>query len=254
MAGLVLSRKGAVQRILAASLLAWLTGCATPPESPASASPAPLTALTPSLEITTAPVAKVELPSVPSRLSALARRLLDRFRRPPPPAATTEPQPDSEGVVDEKYRLTGDAALELDRGDASWYGGRFHGQRTASGERYDKYALTAAHKTLPFGTIVRVRSLTLGREVNVRINDRGPFAPGRVIDVSQAAADALGLRAAGMTEVSLNLAESGVEELGTRPPHSRAHSAKDRGHRKSRGHSAKSHSGQKSASAKKKRR
>ncbi len=90
--------------------------------------------------------------------------------------------------MDEKYQLTGEAARELERGHASWYGGQFHGRRTANGETYDKYALTAAHKTLPFGTIVRVRSLALGREVDVRINDRGPFAPGRVIDVSQAAA------------------------------------------------------------------
>ena len=113
-----------------------------------------------------------------------------------------------EAPVDEKYRLTGDAARELERGHASWYGGQFHGRRTASGENYDKYALTAAHKTLPFGTIVRVRSLTLGREVDVRINDRGPFAPGRVIDVSQAAAEALGLIGAGVATVSLNVSDT----------------------------------------------
>ena len=108
--------------------------------------------------------------------------------------------------VDEKYRLTGKDARELERGHASWYGGQFHGRRTASGENYDKYALTAAHKTLPFGTIVRVRSLALGREVDVRINDRGPFSPGRVIDVSQAAAQVLGLTSLGVAEVSLNVA------------------------------------------------
>ena len=105
--------------------------------------------------------------------------------------------------VDEKYQLTGEAARELERGHASWYGSQFHGRRTASGENFDKYALTAAHKTLPFGTIVRVRSLKLGREVDVRINDRGPFSPGRVIDVSQAAAEALGLVGTGFAEVSL---------------------------------------------------
>ena len=108
--------------------------------------------------------------------------------------------------VDEKYRLTGEDARELERGHASWYGGQFHGRRTASGENYDKYALTAAHKTLPFGTIVRVRSLALGREVDVRINDRGPFSPGRVIDVSQAAAQALGLTGLGVAAVSLHVA------------------------------------------------
>ena len=91
----------------------------------------------------------------------------------------------------------------IERGRASWYGGRFHGRRTASGERFDKNALTAAHKTLPFGTRVRVRSLRNGREVVVRINDRGPFTKGRVIDLSQAAMKALGLRARGVIRVEL---------------------------------------------------
>ncbi len=78
-------------------------------------------------------------------------------------------------------------------GIASWYGPRFHGKRTASGERFNTNELTAAHKTLPFGTRVRVKSLTNGKEVVVRINDRGPFIKGRIIDLSQAAAQALGL-------------------------------------------------------------
>ncbi|WP_426147972.1 septal ring lytic transglycosylase RlpA family protein [Polaromonas sp. DSR2-3-2] len=124
------------------------------------------------------------------------------------PAVEAQALVPADAPVDEKYQLTGEAARELERGHASWYGGQFHGRRTASGENYDKYALTAAHKTLPFGTIVRVRSLKLGREVDVRINDRGPFAPGRVIDVSQAAAEALGLMGAGVAEVSLNVADS----------------------------------------------
>ena len=108
--------------------------------------------------------------------------------------------------ANEKYRLTAEGAREFERGRASWYGGQFHGRRTANGETYDKYALTAAHKTLPFGTIVRVRSLALGREVHVRINDRGPFLPGRVIDVSQAAAQLLGLTGLGVADVSLDVA------------------------------------------------
>lgn len=82
---------------------------------------------------------------------------------------------------------------EVGRGLASWYGPRFHGRRTASGERFDQHAFTAAHRTLPFGTVVRVRSLVNGRTVDVRINDRGPFLKRRVIDLSRAAADALGL-------------------------------------------------------------
>lgn len=193
---------------LAAGVLALLAGCAAPPESPPPPSAPPLSTLGPSQAISAEPVAKVVLPGEPSRLSALARRLLDNFRRSPEPVAEPAPPPADAAGVDEKYQLTGEGARELERGHASWYGGRFHGQPTASGETYDKYALTAAHKTLPFGTIVRVRSLALGREVDVRINDRGPFAPGRVIDVSQAAAEALGLKGAGVAQVSLNVAES----------------------------------------------
>lgn len=70
---------------------------------------------------------------------------------------------------------------------ASWYGGKFHGRTTASGEVYNMYALTAAHKTLPFGTKVKVTNKKNGKVVYVRINDRGPFIKGRVIDLSKAA-------------------------------------------------------------------
>jgi len=93
--------------------------------------------------------------------------------------------------------------LVLGQGQASWYGNRFHGRLTASGERYDKNALTAAHKTLPFGTEVLVRSLQTGREVLVRIIDRGPHLKSRIIDLSHAAAEALGIRQHGVSEVQL---------------------------------------------------
>lgn len=76
-------------------------------------------------------------------------------------------------------------------GTASWYGPGFHGKRTASGERYNMYAMTAAHRTLPFGTTVRVTNLKNNKSVVVRINDRGPFKAGRVIDLSKAANQAL---------------------------------------------------------------
>ena len=95
----------------------------------------------------------------------------------------------------------------FERGIASWYGLPFHGRKTASGERFDMNALTAAHRTLPFGTLVKVRSLVNGREVVVRINDRGPYAPGRIIDLSHAAAKAIGLLGFGVKRVSLTLVE-----------------------------------------------
>ena len=91
----------------------------------------------------------------------------------------------------------------LEQGQASWYANRLHGRLTASGERYDKNALTAAHKTLPFGTEVLVRSLQTGREVLVRIIDRGPHLKNRIIDLSHAAAEALGIRQHGVSEVQL---------------------------------------------------
>ncbi|HEY8383995.1 MAG TPA: septal ring lytic transglycosylase RlpA family protein [Microvirga sp.] len=89
----------------------------------------------------------------------------------------------------------------LQRGPASWYGPGFHGRRTASGEIFNAGALTAAHRTLPFGTRVRVRNERTGRSVIVRINDRGPYAHGRIIDLSKGSARLLGL--SGVATVSL---------------------------------------------------
>ncbi len=83
--------------------------------------------------------------------------------------------------------LLGDPPLQ-EHGLASWYGTRFHGQPTSSGEIYDMYAMTAAHKTMPIPSYARVRNPANGREIVVRINDRGPFATGRVIDLSYTAA------------------------------------------------------------------
>jgi len=88
-------------------------------------------------------------------------------------------------------------------GQASWYGPGFHGRRTASGERFHAGAMTAAHRTLPFGTRVRVTHVGSGRSVVVRINDRGPFHGGRIIDLAAGPAQMLGLKSAGSAYVSL---------------------------------------------------
>jgi len=88
-------------------------------------------------------------------------------------------------------------------GIASWYGKDFHGKKTSNGETYDMYAMTAAHKTLPIGTFVRVTRLPDGKDVVVRINDRGPFVRGRVIDLSYRAALALGIENEGTARVRL---------------------------------------------------
>lgn len=89
-----------------------------------------------------------------------------------------------------------------ERGLASLYSPYFQGKRTASGERFDTHTLTAAHKTLPFGTRVRVLSLSTGKEVVVRINDRGPFVKGRIIDLSNTAAKALGFNGLHQVEIA----------------------------------------------------
>jgi len=88
---------------------------------------------------------------------------------------------------------------------ASWYGPGFHGNRTANGERYDMHKLTAAHRTLPLGSIATVRSMTSGKEVTVRINDRGPFAKGRVMDLSYAGARTLGMVGNGTDQIELRV-------------------------------------------------
>lgn len=88
-------------------------------------------------------------------------------------------------------------------GWASWYGRKFHGRKTASGERFNMNAMTAAHRTLPFGTKVRVTNLANKRSVIVRINDRGPFARGRIIDLSRRAARVLGYARKGRARVRI---------------------------------------------------
>jgi len=90
-----------------------------------------------------------------------------------------------------------------EQGLASWYGADFHGRRTANGERYNMYAMTAAHKTLPLGTPVVVTNRETGRRIRVRVNDRGPFVAGRIIDLSLAAARALGSAEAGVVPVTV---------------------------------------------------
>lgn len=137
---------------------------------------------------------------------------------PPPipaPVAEAPAEPAPEPAKPE-YQL-------LDQGKASWYGPGLHGRRTASGERFDRFGFTAAHRTLPFGTRVCVRSLVTGKTVMVRINDRGPFgANDRVIDLSQAAAKELGMIGLGIKPVELwqvdDAGEDCVPDLGGESP------------------------------------
>lgn len=101
-------------------------------------------------------------------------------------------------------------------GIASWYGGKFHGRLTANGERFDAAKLTAAHKTLPFGTVVKVTNLDNGLTVTVRINDRGPFVENRIIDLSRGAAERLEMTGTGVAPVRLEIIHPGEVDPGTR--------------------------------------
>ena len=117
--------------------------------------------------------------------------------RPAAPAPTPAVEPVEKGWTE--------------KGIASWYGEPYHGRRTASGEVYDMHAMTAAHKTLPFGSVVRVERRDTGDDVKVRINDRGPFIEGRIIDLSFAAAKKVGLDVDGVAPVRIKVV--GREEV-----------------------------------------
>ena len=109
-----------------------------------------------------------------------------------------------------------DQLIDIGRGQASYFGNEMAGNRTASGEKCDPDKFTAAHRTVPLGSRLRVTDLVTGRSVVVRVNDRGPFSRGRVIDLSRAAAKEIGLFARGHGEVQLSLVqpgERGQEEL-----------------------------------------
>lgn len=97
------------------------------------------------------------------------------------------------------------AIVQTVTGTASWYGGKFHGRRTANGETYNMHAMTAAHRSLPFGTEVVVTNQNNGRSVVVRINDRGPFTGGRIIDLSRAAAGEIGMINSGTASVKVEV-------------------------------------------------
>ncbi len=160
---MVTRRSTSCARLVPLALLALLAGCATAPDSLSSLPTEPTARASPTAKPLTAPG---------DRHPAIARAALPA----PPPAEV---------------------------GEASWYGDAFAGRPTASGEPFDPEALTAAHPDLPFGTEVTVVNLDNGRQVEVVINDRGPFIADRVIDLSRAAARLLGFLRDGITRVSI---------------------------------------------------
>jgi rare lipoprotein A len=120
--------------------------------------------------------------------------------------------PDSYEVFGKTYHVKDSAAGFQQKGIASWYGNKFHGERTSSGEAYNMYAMTAAHKTLPIPVFVEVTNLDNGRKAVVKVNDRGPFHEGRIIDLSYAAATKLGVAQTGTANVSIRVVTTEKEE------------------------------------------
>jgi rare lipoprotein A len=124
----------------------------------------------------------------------------------PPPPMVVEPTPEpTSGTVPQVVTVPPAVTMT---GRASWYGEPHHGRLTASGEAFNMNALTAAHRSLPFGTRLRVVNLDNDREVEVRVNDRGPSIPGRVLDLSYAAARALGAVGSGVIPVRMTVLSS----------------------------------------------
>ncbi len=126
----------------------------------------------------------------------------------PNPVPKLEPlskygNPDTYTVLGKRYTTLKNSRGFIEQGVASWYGTKFHGRRTSSGEDYNMYAMTAAHKSLPLPTYVEVTNLDNGRQIIVKVNDRGPFHDGRIIDLSYAAAIKLGINKAGTGRVEI---------------------------------------------------
>ena len=137
-----------------------------------------------------APRAKVDVAAIPDAVPKVERK--SRYGNP---ASYT--------VYGKRYYTLNSSNGYRERGIASWYGTKFHGRRTSSGDPYDMYAMTAAHKTLPLPTYVRVTNLDNGRSVVLRVNDRGPFHANRIIDLSYTAASKLGILSKGTGSVEV---------------------------------------------------
>ena len=197
------------QWLIIGACSALLSSCAPTPERLEDVQPAPIIT---ARGVKVAPPDSFSLstpPSAPAKSrDATAAAPLDNYAtsgwrdglgvRPNRPAQAGESSVDDA----DKYELRPSRDSDQ-QGMASWYGEQFHGRKTASGERFDSMGFTAAHRNLPFGSRVCVRSKVTGKTVVVRINDRGPFAPGRVIDLSKAAAQELGMIGLGIKPVEL---------------------------------------------------
>lgn len=177
--------RGVSAFIFAAATAALIAGCAGTPPRPVSPPPKPV------------PQPPADIAVIPDAVP----RVEPRLAKGNPPFYT---------VLGKRYFVLPTAAGYVERGVASWYGPGFHAARTSNGEPYDMYAMTAAHKTLPLPAYVQVTHLGNGRSVILRVNDRGPFKDGRIIDLSYTAASKLGILKAGTAFVEVRALAPGA--------------------------------------------
>ena len=173
--------------ILMTALASAAQGCGSISDAPNRAL-SPERVLSPEAKTPNHSRGKAPAPTFPPEIPPIAKL---------PSAPETEPSPPIENIPEPAQPTW------LETGLASWYGPRFHGKLTASGEVFNQEKFTAAHRILPWGSRVKVTNLANGKSVEVRVNDRGPFTKGRIIDVSRAAARALGMMKSGVTTVRI---------------------------------------------------
>lgn len=178
--------------LVSCSLL--LQSCRSPTPQPAQPIPPPVVATPP---VNTPPLDPLTVPDAVPRVEPLSTRGNPAFYE----------------VMGKRYFVQQSAAGYIERGVASWYGPGFHAASTSNGERYDMYAMTAAHKTLPLPSYVQVTNLSNGKSVVVRVNDRGPFKDGRIIDLSFTAAAKLDMQRAGTALVEVRAITPGQNSL-----------------------------------------
>jgi rare lipoprotein A len=183
---------------IALILAGLLAACSSPParREPAPAASVPPSAPAPAPVRTTPPPPPADLQSIPDAVPRVEPR-------------STRGNPVSYEVFGKRYFLLAKAEGYKERGVASWYGPDFHTRPTSSGEPYDMYGMTAAHKTLPIPAYARVTNLSNGRSIVVRINDRGPFVANRIIDLSYTAAHKLDMTRAGTAFVEVEVLTPG---------------------------------------------
>jgi rare lipoprotein A len=192
------------------ALLTWLAGCSTPVQHKTGESSEPQKPRTSDSQEGRykgkpkdwGPDKEIDMSHVPDAVPRIENRTIAGNKNP-------------YTVLGKTYFLMTDERAYIERGKASWYGFKFNGERTSNGELYDMFAMTGAHKTLPIPSYVRVTNLDNRSSVVVRINDRGPFHEGRIIDLSYAAAQRLGITRVGTGNVEVEVV---VPEGDPRPP------------------------------------